>query len=1260
MVDTPDTIVKKVLTELATNDFEGINAKEFWASVESACGKLDEFTKTVVWNWLLEKPDFEVWRKLEAGHAEDLGSVTKKLEKTSMTLEEKDQLPDFETFFDDVNINDYMIKVSEDYQSLYLTGVQQKDNILGKMPYDLLRIIAKHKEAGINSLDLIRESGQDKRSLTTRLGVLEDNLLITKFSISVKKCITNHMIHFRFAVKDTKTEDVAPEYYDRYQAMSQIIDALKKEENKLRLTKDLFEEIKESQPILKLRWFNKILKFLVDNGFIEMIQVEYTSRQRYFPGVRYLKDLPPANKKTKLLEKIREQSLNEKSHRDDNDMGGLDDSEETIDQPNFNRYFPLTSQIHSLVLRNPGIMNAKFDSELTGTYHTRQISNIVEGISTNIPNPANVNAIVGQIFQIGKTKFYRFTTQNVMNRRDPSYKYVAPTEGEIAPASKTSLFEESVKYGSSYTIDRRFKIISVPVSGQDGQAKYYLISKGYSGSLGSKLAAQIPTRFALQGNYASQNGWIKVNTKTKEVIKDLPLYKKAVENGSKKIAEFNKTIEDLQSCSSKSNRTNESIINKEEKTVANAVNGAPDAASLEERISRDKAIANDSEQSLMDYGPEFRRAKLRELTDENRCICINSEFCAKISRLMKVGYLIDRRTLIRDAMSLAAKKFVEAEKLENGKFVVKSIKNPPTEELINECIIDVIKTSTRKFTAQVQFQNLPVRNEGTLIRGWKFADKEMRLQNAMKSVKSSSTGRNRRKRVKIINNGVEEQSEDDEDEETENGNGLKSEVVDAGRGSVSNAKEDDILEPLMDDRKRKKFKVANKSQARVVKTFKKIRTSVKVTNDHVLILIKAIVITQSLSVGGNIDWPTVAKVLDDIYGVEMLRRQWPRHRKMLGQRNLMQAKKNWEAALLDAVSNGIVTAADLENYDIFKMLDIWKSQGADIFINKTENEILSNYQENFKTQVFRPLKDESGQEVFREPTSMIEKEHVWTSRNFMYPVDQTEHLKLLNECENPTVLQIAKTKLKALFATKVDKFSSNKVRDLFADIPKGLYSKALTQLENQKAIAFLGEDSKIKFTLTDRLMLTLDCKLDDDFANNAQRMCDILDEIDTSHNGILLSTRCPSGCYAPLLTLLSGNHIVVTRIDQEMDSPNTYYTKSLDRGKLESDFLISHYEKERVMLAKRVPVPLGAPCSLLWVDLEGDFNETLWHKCVYVLIWSIVFHPGTPFDTLCARIEPLLEPFEVKKILDWMVMRGNVVTGQFGGYWPTECWYDIK
>lgn len=1266
MVDTPDIIVKKVLTELATNDFEGIKAGEFWSFVESACGKLDEFTKTVVWNWLLEKPDFEVWRKSGRGEGGDTNGASsgakKSADKLAMTQEKKDQLPDFQTFFDDPNINDYMIKVSEDYQSLYLTGVQQKDNILGKMPYDLLRIIAKHKEAGINSLDLIRESGQDKRSLTTRLAVLEDNMLITKFSISVKKCITNHMIHFRFAVKDTKTEDVAPEYYDRYQAMTQIIDALKKEDNKLRLTKDLFEEIKESQPILKLRWFNKILKFLVDNGFIEMVQVEFTSRQRYFPGVRYLKDLPPASNKSKLLEKIREQGLTDKLQQSENDIGGLEDTEETIDQPNFNRYFPLTSQIHSLVLKNPGIMNAKFDSELTGTYHTRQISNIVEGISTNIPNPANPDAIVGQIFQIGKTKFYRFTTQNILNRRDPNYKYVAPIEGEISSASDTTLFEESIKYGSSYTIDRRFKIICVPVTDHDDQQKYYLIPKGYNGALGSRLAASIPTRFVVQGEFESENGWIKVNTKTRDVVKDLVLYNETVKTGSEEVEEFNKKVKNFELKPGAESVENNDKTDKAEGLERNSnVFAAVDNTPHEQNISNERATSTNTNQLLMDYGPEFRRAKLRELTDENRCICINSEFCAKISRLMKVGYLIDRRTLIRDAMNLVAKNLVEAEKLENGKFVVKSIKNPPTEELINECIVDIVKTSSRKFTAQVQFQNLPVRNEGTLIRGWKFADKEMRLQNAMKSVKNSPTGRSRRKRVKIINNGIEEQSDEEaEDYEPKDASDAKNSAPGVARRPATSPKEDDILEPLMDDRKRKKFKVASKSQARVVKTFKKIRTSVKVTNDHVLILIKAIVITQSLSVGGNIDWPTVAKVLDDIYGVEMLRRQWPRHRKMLGQRNLMQAKKNWEAALLDAVSNGTVTSADLENYDIFKMLDIWKSQGADIFINKTENEILNNYEDNFKSQVFKPLKDESGQEVFRESTSMIEKEHVWTSRNFMYPVDRSEHLELMNECEHPTSLQVAKTKLKALFATKADKFNSGKVRHLFANIPKELYSQALTELENQKAIAFLGEDSKIKFTLTDRLMLTLDCKLDDDFANDAKRMCELFDEIDTSHNAILLSTRCPSGCYAPLFALLSNNNIVVTRVDQEMDSPNTYYTKSLDRGKLESDFLISHYQKEHVKFAKRIPVPLGAPCSLLWIDLEGDFNEKLWHKCVYVLIWSIVFHPGTPFDTLCARIEPLLEPFEVKRILDWLVLRGNVITGQFGGYWPTECWFDIK
>lgn len=1236
MVNTPHTIVKDIITGLCTNDFDGINANKFWEFVDSISKDLDDFTKSVVWSWLLEKNEFEIWRKVKTGNS-NTGS--------SLELEDKTLLPEYQTFFEDNNIEDYIIKVSEDYQSVYLTGVKPKDNILGRMPYELLRIIAKHKEKGINSLDLIKESGQDKRSLTTRLQVLENNLLITKFSVSINKCLTNHMIHFKFAVKDQQSEESAtPEYYDRLEIMTHIIEALKKEETKLRLTKDLYEEIKGSQPILKLKWFNKILNFLVDNKFIEMVQVEYT--QRFFSAIRYLKDLPSAKDKNNFLEIMREQS-NNNSQNNNNNLLGLEEDDEIIDQPNMNRFFPLAHQVYNIIKRNPGVISSTIDTELTGTFNLRQISNVIESLTSSVPQPDQPNAVIGQLVHTGKIKFYRFTIQNILNRRDPNFKFVPPVENKALPMTSKSLFENSILYGNSFAVEKRLKFFKVVDENQN--EIYHEIPKGYKGKLGNKMLEGRTSRETLTGTYTSENKWISYDTYTNKAVKKLDEYKAIHKAEIKSIENFNAAINNRMNAleEAKSKEVTPGLANFD----VNGSNIVDISATVVDPSVTEKEEESTKSLSTMDYGPEYRRKKLLELTDKNGCICINTDLCSKMSQWMKVGYTVDRRTLIRDTIYLQDQNLLVSEKHENGKFIVKSIKSPPTKRQIEIAMQDSPKTASRKFTSQIQIQNLSVRNESILSRGWKFADKEARLQNAVENAKNRPM-RAKRKRVKVLNTPKNEKTADKTGEVDLD--------ISEGTDIVKNNADEDLLEPLMDDRKRKKFKINNRPQVKVAKVFKKIRTSVKVTNEHILRLIKAIVVTQSLSVGGNIDWSTVSKVLDDSYTVDSLKRQWPKHRKMLGQRNLLQAKKNWESTLLDAVSNGIVTSSELDDYDIFKMLDIWKSQGADIFINKMETEILADYDSNFKNQIFKPLKEESGPEIFRESSSMIEKEQSWTGRNFMYSVSQNEHIQLLNECLNPTELQLAKTKLKALFATNSIKFNSKRVKDLFSNIPKEAYSKALTELENEKAIAFLGEDSKIKFTLTDRLMLALECKLDNKFIDSAKRICEVFDELDTSHVAVLLSTRSANGCFAPLFSLISDNDIVVTRVDQKMTSLNSYYTKALDRSKLEADFLISHYKKGAISIPKKVPIPLGGPCSYLWVDLEGDFNEALWHKCVYVLIWSIVFHPGTPLEPLVSRLDPLLEPFEVKRILDWAVMSGNIVAGHYGGYWPTKYWYYVK
>jgi hypothetical protein len=1260
MAKTPDAILKEVLIGLATNDFEGINAKDFWRFVTELCGDLDEFTKTIVWSWLLKEPDFQVLRSVSV--EEQYIDDSKKKIKTHLILEEKNELPDFQSFFDDDNIGDYIIKVSDNYQSLYLTGVKQTDNVLGRMPYDLLRIIAKHKEKGINSINLVKEANQDNRSLTTRLQVLEDNLLIVKYPVCINRANTNHMVHFRFIApkkNDSKSDEPKSDFYDRYLAMTQIIDALKAESSNIRLTNDLYIEIKESQPILKIRWFNKIINFLVQNGFIELIQVEHTEMKRFFPAVRFLKDLPPVSKKTELLDILREQGLDSNNSNIDDDEG---DDDEQVDQPQFTRFFPLTTQIHSLIEKNPGIMTASIDRELAGIYRAKPIDSIIESIASVTPDPSNPNSIIAQLFQTGKTKFYRFTTQNILNRRDPDYKFEIPDNDKINEPNKTTLFEENLLNSANNPVERRLRFVSI--SDEENKDYYFIIPKGYGGKIGLGLASNIPSRLTLEGHFKSENSLIiadLIKSKLLNVVKDIDTYKKYYKLEQENLLFYNEIA----------SNTLKKLENVEELSNSLSSNVFQDLQFISQSSNNEDLKESKSKESdvIMDYGPEFRRQKLMEFIDKNKCVCINTELSLKLTSLLKLDYRIDRRTLARDAQHLLSKELIDFETLDNGKMIAKSLKHPPTKEDIDSAIVGVSRSASRKFTTQVKLQNIYIRDTSVLTRGLKFANKESRLENAMAKLSQAAKRKPLGKKIKVLGGNLNENEMDVDENENENvtqdeqvdQRGIESKRKNKNKSEENEEKAENLFEPIMGDKKRIKLKTsATKSQVRVIKAFKKIRTSIKITNDHILILIKAITVTQSLSTNGNIDWPKVSNVLDGLYDPDTLRRQWPKHKKMLGARNLMAAKKNWENALLHSISIGTIKEKDLEDYDIFRLLDIWKSEGADIFLNRAENEIQKNYEDNFVNQVFKPLKQEFGIEVVREPASIIEKEHLWTSRNFMYPIDDKEISQLNKECENPTMLQIAKTKLKALFATNKNKFDSTKVRELFANIPKELYSQALTELEDKKAIAFLGEDSKIKFTLTDKIMSLLDCKLDDEFVNGAKQMLELLNDTATSSSGILLSTRCPNGAYAPILTLFSRDSLVLTRIDQSVGEIDTYYTKSRDRARLESDFLLSHFNNDEKIFAKKVAIPIDKSCSYFWIDLSGDLNVQLWHKCIYVILWTIVLNPGTTIDILCRRIYPLLEPFEVKKLLDWLVLRGNVINNEFGGFLPTECWFDVE
>lgn len=1195
----PDDVAERVFDCLCVSSFEGLPAAELWDTLETMLGEpIAPFTRQVVWSWVRNDP------RLLVGRYDTAGASASK--RTFVPVE-----PWFDS--DKLCGSNLVLKTTADAQSIYLTGVKASDNALGKMPYDLLRIIAKHRHQGINSIDLVREAGQDSRSLTNRLQVLESNQLIVKMGVSAGKHSTNHMYHFRFVKSNTvvvndstDSAHASDDRYDRYLIITEVMRALKcaPPEMPVRLTRDLFAELRVAQPGLRLRWFNSILRFLVVHNYAELIQVEHGEKKRFFPAARFLKDLPESSSKMELLGKIKAQE------KLDSDQGvALDDAQDDP-IPQFTRFSPLVNQIRNFISDHKGCMISEVEAHLSSVFRPRQVSHFIENMVTTSPKTALPGYIIGEMIHFGKVKMYKLVTFEQWSK-EALPKNVFRVRG----VNDKTLLEINADYMRSFAFDRRIQILELV----DPDTNSVHTFMAWKPKKNSPLQSVTGTTSLCTGPLAASNGLVELQvsrTQTKLSTLDTAAY----------VLQMQRIVKYVQN----SNLANETV----------------DVEPFLETITVKETVPAESTAAPMDLGPTRRRNILLDEVNTHKCVCISVDFCNALSSRLGVDYTIDRRTLIRDAKDLESKGQVATERLDGKKFIVKSVVNvPSTDDIIAFKEVPKKTFQMRTFTDKVFVKDIVMFDERNLKRGLKFPDKETRLKNATERNKEfiSETGRVVRRRRKRKVRAFDEEEEDSQDEN------------DQGKTA-----EDDYIGHIMDKRKRKKFKPTNKQQARVARAFKKMRTSIKMDEDHILLYIKAIVITQCLNTSKTIDWPRVASVFEEAYNSETLRRMWPRYKKLLGAKNVIQARKNWESVLLSAVENRLIGPKHLKNYSMERMLDLWKAHGTEIFLSKSQMAIAKNYKDNFKDCHFEALKEDIGLDVYKEAASLIEKEQAWAMRSFTYPLNEASRVNepYKKVAADPTPVQLARVKLKALFATPVTKFSGLQVKKLFENIPKEVYSKALTELEDERAIAFLGESSSVKFTLTDKVMMVLECKLTPEFVESATDFESLVSaEVDTSHTGILLSAKSPVGVYAPLFNYIAQNAITVTRIDQKPMSLDSYSTKSRDRSKLESDFLLSHFKGSQMQEVPAKPV-VGPPCSAIWIDLMGDFNVDLWKRCVCVIVWEILFHPGTKIGPLCRRTQPLLEPHEVKLVVDWMIQRRCVVQ-QGDCYWATYTWYHL-
>ena len=171
---------------------------------------VDRRFKAKVWSWLTRNPEVSVganseWNHLSLDEAEEFDR------QNSLTAQQKE--PDGEQSQDQASLpatsaSQIRIFVSKERAWYAITGHEPDEAKVSSSEFGLLSIIASRKSAGIAQTELIRLSGQDKRSVPKRTDALKRKGYIEKRAIQVKAARTSLCTLCRFLnIPNDKTND---------------------------------------------------------------------------------------------------------------------------------------------------------------------------------------------------------------------------------------------------------------------------------------------------------------------------------------------------------------------------------------------------------------------------------------------------------------------------------------------------------------------------------------------------------------------------------------------------------------------------------------------------------------------------------------------------------------------------------------------------------------------------------------------------------------------------------------------------------------------------------------------------------------------------------------------------------------------------------------------------------------------------------------------------------------------------------------------
>ncbi|CAN6657802.1 hypothetical protein TRVA0_030S00672 [Trichomonascus vanleenenianus] len=424
MILSPDELVGYLLESLAYNGDEGASIDELWSFALEKVESLDDFQKETIWQWLLAEGDHFV----VAVDGNALGNDDLSTSLSELITKYEDKL---------------QVYASEEDQWMLLTGQKKEENSLGIYPFQLLCAITRKRSRGATAVEIAKETGQDPRSLNSRVGKLLDLGLVHKRPIVSKGQNTSHLISTKFEPSEERT--AYGEFgIDMRELARNIVSATRSAKNGLRQHDDLKLELGFDKTKRSHINFATQIRRLEEMGCVKRVWVTRTGSSDRFRCIKYVQDIPEdedagdssgdddnvfdefKNGDEEDNEGPSQQPTHPTFNQDELENTTVDVEDTALSQKDlsrrtilFNTVYPLECQFYSMVNKGgeQGLPAMDMLKHLIGKgYHrimARNLDFLIDKSPQKNGQPSHLGHynVVRGIDTAGRTKFFRYFTQ---------------------------------------------------------------------------------------------------------------------------------------------------------------------------------------------------------------------------------------------------------------------------------------------------------------------------------------------------------------------------------------------------------------------------------------------------------------------------------------------------------------------------------------------------------------------------------------------------------------------------------------------------------------------------------------------------------------------------------------------------------------------------------------------------------------------------------------------------------------------------------